>query len=63
MRHDIFITGGTGYHRSRLILLLMQRGHHVMAVARTGAEHKLPEAVPVSDVLRICAVAEMGSPA
>lgn len=39
---NIFITGGTGYLGSRLIPLLLQRGHHVRALVRKGSENKLP---------------------
>jgi len=38
----VFITGGTGYMGSRLIPLLLQRGHRVRALVRKGSEKKLP---------------------
>jgi uncharacterized protein YbjT (DUF2867 family) len=38
----VFITGGTGYMGSRLIPLLVERGHEVKAVVRKGSETKLP---------------------
>lgn len=38
----VFLTGGTGYMGSRLIPLLVQRGHEVKALVRTGSETKLP---------------------
>jgi NAD(P)H-binding len=38
---NIFVTGGTGYIGSRLIPLLLQRGHHVRALVREGSESKL----------------------
>jgi uncharacterized protein YbjT (DUF2867 family) len=38
----VFVTGGTGYIGSRLILLLRQRGHAVTALVREGSQHKLP---------------------
>jgi uncharacterized protein YbjT (DUF2867 family) len=44
LNRRIFITGGTGYMGSRLIPLLAARGHEVVALARTGSEHKLPAA-------------------
>jgi uncharacterized protein YbjT (DUF2867 family) len=39
---NIFITGGTGYMGSRLIPLLLRRGHRVRALVRKGSENKLP---------------------
>jgi uncharacterized protein YbjT (DUF2867 family) len=46
---NIFITGSTGYMGSRLIPLLVQRGHAVQALVRTGSEHKLPvQCTPVA---------------
>jgi uncharacterized protein YbjT (DUF2867 family) len=38
----VFVTGGTGYMGSRLIPLLIQRGHEVTALVRKGSEIKLP---------------------
>ena len=38
----ICITGGTGYIGSRLIPLLIESGHEVRAVVRSGSENKLP---------------------
>lgn len=40
---SIFITGGTGYIGSRLIEILLQRGHTVTALVRKGSENKLPQ--------------------
>jgi uncharacterized protein YbjT (DUF2867 family) len=37
----VFITGGTGYIGSRLIPLLLQRGHAVKTLVREGSENKL----------------------
>jgi uncharacterized protein YbjT (DUF2867 family) len=50
----VFITGGTGYLGSRLIPLLVKRGHEVKAVVRKGSEKKLPSGTtPVlADALR-----------
>lgn len=42
MSHSIFVTGGTGYMGSRLISLLVKRGHAVNALVRKGSEMKLP---------------------
>ena len=39
---NIFLTGGTGYMGSRLIPLLLARGHAVRALTRKGSENKLP---------------------
>jgi uncharacterized protein YbjT (DUF2867 family) len=41
MSHSIFITGGTGYMGSRLIPLLVRRGHAVKALVREGFGKKL----------------------
>lgn len=41
-QHKIFIAGGTGYLGSRLISLLLQRGHAVTALVRKGSENKIP---------------------
>ena len=51
---SICITGGTGYIGSRLIPLLLERGHSVKAVVRAGSENKLPGSVAavVADPLR-----------
>jgi uncharacterized protein YbjT (DUF2867 family) len=38
-----FITGGTGYIGVPLIRALVERGHSVRALARTGSENKLPK--------------------
>src|SRR3954464_2137370 len=48
MPRSIFITGGTGYLGSRLIPLLINRGHAVRALVRAGSESRLPaEASPI----------------
>jgi uncharacterized protein YbjT (DUF2867 family) len=39
----VFVTGGTGYLGSRLIVELARRGHAVRALVRAGSEHKLPK--------------------
>ena len=40
---NVFLTGGTGYMGSRLIPLLVSRGHRVRALVRQGSEVKLPQ--------------------
>jgi uncharacterized protein YbjT (DUF2867 family) len=39
----VFITGGTGYIGSRLIPLLLDRGHQVTAVVREAGRSRLPD--------------------
>jgi uncharacterized protein YbjT (DUF2867 family) len=39
---NVFITGGTGYIGSRVIPSLIERGHTVRALVRSGSEKKLP---------------------
>jgi uncharacterized protein YbjT (DUF2867 family) len=39
---QVFVTGGTGYIGSRLIPMLLKRGHRVSALARPGSQRKLP---------------------
>jgi uncharacterized protein YbjT (DUF2867 family) len=41
----VFVTGGTGYIGSRLIPILAQRGHEVIALVRPGSERRLSGAV------------------
>jgi nucleoside-diphosphate-sugar epimerase len=43
----IFITGGTGYIGSRLIKMLLQKGHRVIALTRLQSRHKIPEGAEV----------------
>ena len=38
---NVFITGGTGYIGQRLIRRLLERGHEVRALVRSGSEKKL----------------------
>jgi uncharacterized protein YbjT (DUF2867 family) len=40
--HSIFVTGGTGYIGTRLISVLLQRGHRVTALSRPSSVQKLP---------------------
>ena len=42
MSQRIFITGATGYMGSRLVPLLVNRGHKVVALSRESSKHKLP---------------------
>jgi nucleoside-diphosphate-sugar epimerase len=45
---QVFVTGGTGHMGSRLISMLLERGHGVTALARQRSERKLPSGcVPV----------------
>lgn len=46
----IFISGGTGYIGTRLIKILLQRGHHVIALVRKRSEHKVPAGAEVITV-------------
>jgi uncharacterized protein YbjT (DUF2867 family) len=52
---NVFVTGGTGYMGSRLIPLLVQRGHEVKALVREGSETRLPVGTTsvVADPLRM----------
>jgi uncharacterized protein YbjT (DUF2867 family) len=54
MSQSVFVTGGTGYMGSRLIPLLVQRGHQVKALVRQGSEKKLPDSITrvTGDVLK-----------
>lgn len=42
-RRKIFITGGTGYMGRRLVPVLLERGHSVRALVRSGSARGLPE--------------------
>ncbi|MFN2621515.1 MAG: SDR family oxidoreductase [Chthoniobacterales bacterium] len=44
---SIFVTGGTGYIGSRLIPLLVDRGHQLKALVRPGSERKIPANVSI----------------
>jgi len=61
MTRRVFITGGTGYLGSRLIPLLAQRGHAVIALVRQGSENKLPDAAQkiLGDPLRMDSYTEV----
>jgi len=39
---QVFMTGGTGYVGQRLIPILLERGHRVRALVRSGSERTLP---------------------
>lgn len=41
-RHEVFVTGGTGYIGRSLIPQLVRRGHRVRALVRSGSEQRLP---------------------
>lgn len=45
MSQSVFVTGGTGYMGSRLIPVLVQRGHRVKALVRRGSEKKISSGV------------------
>ncbi len=64
-RHDVFLTGGTGFMGSSLARELLRRGHHVRALARSGSESKLaPGCDPVpGDALRAESYASQMAPA
>ena len=51
---SICVTGGTGYIGSRLIPLLLERGHQLQAVVRAGSENKIAKNVSIvtADPLR-----------
>jgi len=42
MGRQVFITGATGYMGTRLVPLLIERGHSVKALVRRGSEAKAP---------------------
>ena len=44
-RHDVFVTGATGYIGGALVPALLARGHRVRALIRTGSERKAPAGV------------------
>ena len=41
-KKPVFISGGTGYIGTRLIKILLKRGHRVIALVRKGSEQKVP---------------------
>jgi uncharacterized protein YbjT (DUF2867 family) len=61
----IFITGGTGYVGSPLIVRLLERGHTVSALVRPGSEGKLPrKCQPITgDALDAASYQHLVSPA
>ena len=44
-RHEVFVTGATGYIGGALVPALLARGHHVRALIRAGSERKAPAGV------------------
>ena len=42
IRRHVFVTGGTGYIGSRVIPLLLERGHRVRALVRESSRSRLP---------------------
>jgi uncharacterized protein YbjT (DUF2867 family) len=40
--YSVFVAGGTGYIGTPLLRALIERGHHVRALVRSGSEIKLP---------------------
>ena len=44
-RHEVFVTGATGYIGRALISALLARGHRVRALVRSGSERRLPYGV------------------
>lgn len=63
MRRDVFVAGGTGYIGSRLLPLLLSRGHRVRALARPGSERKLPAGLVTIGQLLSALVFAVESPA
>lgn len=61
----VFVTGGTGYMGRNLIPALLDRGHEVRALVRTGSEPKLPAGCPfvVGDALDAASFAKAVPPA
>lgn len=55
MARAVLITGGTGYMGSRVIPLLVKRGHSVKALVRSGSESRLPAVAEsvVGDALKM----------
>ena len=65
VRHNVFLTGGTGYMGRALAEELVRRGHHVRALVRPGSEGKLPTGCQVvhGDALRAVTYASQVAPA
>ena len=61
---EVLVTGGTGYMGSRLITMLLPRGHRVCALARQTSLGRVPEgAMPVvGDALDAASVAAVENP-
>jgi uncharacterized protein YbjT (DUF2867 family) len=64
-RHDVFLTGGTGFMGGSLATELLRRGHQVRALVRAGSQSKLaPGCEPVrGDALNAESYASQIAPA
>lgn len=65
VRHNVFLTGGTGYIGPVLAEELVRRGHRVRALVRPGSERKVPAGCELlhGDALRAETYAHQVAPA